>query len=310
MKRTSNPYRRLGIVLAVLALASQGATGTGGARAADAAKSDPPAAKKPASSSLDDELFQDLDLGKKPSTKDSPKSDAPPASKTPPVAPTKSTSPGPGASGGETDPAKSQPPAKRSALDEELLRQLGGDEMQPKKQPPKRQNSGGGAPQGQEADDDNPFIKLSRQVRDAERRLKEADSGEQTQEMQRKIVEDLDKLIAQIERQQQQKSQSQSQSKKPNAPQQGKQQQVKQPKPGNQPGQESDKPAADSGDQLTDKKNEKPTTGKLQDMLEKVWGELPERQRQDVMQASFDDFPAKYQYVIEEYFKTLLKRQD
>ncbi len=45
-------------------------------------------------------------------------------------------------------------------------------------------------------------------------------------------------------------------------------------------------------------------------MLEKVWGELPERQRQDVMQASFDDFPAKYQYVIEEYFKQLLKRQE
>lgn len=309
MKRTSNPYRRLGIVLAVLALASQGATGTGGARAADAAKSDPPAAKKPASSSLDDELFQDLDLGKKPKAKDPVKGDAPPTGKPPPVAPPKSTSPAPGATGGEAPPAKSASPVRRSELDEELLRQLGGDE-EPLKKKQQQGPARGGPDRSEEKGSDNPLTRLSRQIREAEQRLRKADSGEQTQEMQRKIVEDLDKLIAQIERQQQQKSQSQSQSKKPNAPQQGKQQQVKQPKPGNQPGQESDKPAADSGDQLTDKKNEKPTTGKLQDMLEKVWGELPERQRQDVMQASFDDFPAKYQYVIEEYFKTLLKRQD
>ncbi len=306
---------RLKTIIGLLALTPLSLGRADHALAADAGKNAPPAAKKPKASSLDDELFQDLDLGKKPSSEDSAKNKTPPAGKTPPVAPPKSTSPGPGASGGEAQPGGSSqpgrpaPPAKRSALDEELLRQLGGDEAQPKKQPPKQQGSGGGAPRGQEADSDNPFIKLSRQVRDAERRLKEADSGEQTQEMQRKIVDDLDKLIAQIEKQQQQKSQSQSQSKKPNAPQQGKPQQAKQPKPGNQPGQEAEKPT-DSGDQLASRKNEKPTSGKLQDMLEKVWGELPERQRQDVMQASFDDFPAKYQYVIEEYFKTLLKRQD
>ncbi len=293
---------RLRIIIGLLALTPLGLWRADGALAADAGKNAPPAVKKPKASSLDDELFQDLDLGKKPSAKE-------PADKTPPVAPPKSTSPAPGATGGEAQPVKSQPPVKRSELDEELLRQLGGDEAQPKKQPPKQQGSGGAAPRGQEAASDNPFIKLSRQVRDAERRLKEADSGEQTQEMQRKIVEDLDKLIAQIEKQQQQKSQSQSQSKKPNSPQQGKKQPAKQPKPGDQPGQEAEKPT-DSGDQLANRKNEKPTTGKLQDMLEKVWGELPERQRQDVMQASFDDFPAKYQYVIEEYFKTLLKRQD
>ncbi|MBA4018865.1 MAG: hypothetical protein C0483_16985 [Pirellula sp.] len=298
--------RRLPLLLGFLALTS---VGSERAFAADAAKSAPPTAKKPASSSLDDELFQDLDLGKKkPGAKDLEKSKTSPVDNTPPVTPPKSTTPVPSGNGGETQPAKSAPPVKRSELDEELLQQLGGDEPQPKKQPPKQQGSGGAGPRDQEANSDNPFVKLSRQVRDAERRLKEADSGEQTQEMQRKIVEDLDKLIAQIEKEQQQKSQSQSQSKKPNAPQQGKQQ-PKQPKPGNQPGQEADKPT-DSGDQLTDKKNEKPNAGKLQDMLEKVWGELPERQRQDVMQASFDDFPAKYQYVIEEYFKTLLKRQD
>lgn len=301
-------HNRLRLIVGLLALTPVGSWRTDYALAADAAKNAPPAAKKPASSSLDDELFQDLDLGKKPSVKDSDKSKTPPTGKTPPVAPPKSTSPAPGATGGETQPGKSAPPVKRSELDEELLRQLGGDEEPPKK----KQQQGparGGPDRSEEKASDNPLTRLSRQIREAEQRLRESDSGEQTQEMQRKIVDDLDKLIAQIEQQQQQKSQSQSQSKKPNAPQQGKKQPGKQPKPGNQPGQESENPN-DSGDQLTDKKNEKPTAGKLQDMLEKVWGELPERQRQDVMQASFDDFPAKYQYVIEEYFKTLLKRQD
>jgi hypothetical protein len=296
-------YRRSFIVAAVaLSLCAFSATSVFAQSAPP--KTDKPAAKKPAS--LDDELFEDLDLG--PKSKSKPKSTpgdkadaAKPADAAtqPKVEPTKS--------GGDEKPAEMQQPAKRSALDEELLRQLGGEEEQQKKKPPPQGPARGGPDKSEDKASDNPLVRLSRQIRDAERRLREADSGEQTQEMQRKIVDDLEKLIAQIEQQQQQ--QQQSKSSKPGPPQPGEKKPSPQQKQQKQPGDPNDKPS-DSNEQLANRKNEKPQTGRLKDMLEKVWGELPERQRQDVMQASFDDFPAKYQYVIEEYFKQLLKRQE
>lgn len=267
-------------------------------------KADKPAAKKPAS--LDDELFEDLDLGakskSKPTSKPGDKADAakPAESEAQPKAESTKT-------GGDEKPVEMRQPAKRSALDEELLRQLGDEEEQPKKKPPQQGPARGGPDKSEDKASDNPLVRLSRQIRDAERRLREADSGEQTQEMQRKIVDDLEKLIAQIEQQQQQQQQSKSQ--KPGPPQPGEKKPSPQQKQQKQPGDPNDKPS-DSDEQLANRKNEKPQTGRLKDMLEKVWGELPERQRQDVMQASFDDFPAKYQYVIEEYFKQLLKRQE
>ena len=262
-------------------------------------------AAKPATSSLDDELFQDLDLKAKPKPTVKPTATG---EATKPPTDSKSASPSESTKSPPSDNAKPKmkPAAKPSALDEELLKQLQSEDAPPRK---KAQPSGGAGGRADDDVSDNPFVRLSRKVRDAEARLRGEDSGDQTQELQRRIVDDLEQLIAQVERQRQ--SQSQSQSKKPQAPQPGEQ------KPG-QPKQRqqqkgrsnpTEKPT-DSGEQLADRKNEKPTTGQIQNLMEKVWGELPERQRQDVMQSSFEDFPVKYQYVIEEYFKTLLKRQD
>jgi hypothetical protein len=294
-------YRRP-LVIAAIALGSCTVSTIAAFAQTAPTKTDKPAAKK--SPSLDDELFEDLDLGPKSKPKSKPNDKAGAAQPADSAAQPKAE---PAKAGGGEKTAEMRQPAKRSALDEELLRQLGGDEEQPKKKPPQQGPARGGPDKSEDKASDNPLVRLSRQIRDAERRLREADSGEQTQEMQRRIVDDLEKLIAQIEQQQQQQQQSKSQ--KPGPPQPGEKKPSPQQKQQKQPGEPNDKPS-DSNEQLANRKNEKPQTGRLKDMLEKVWGELPERQRQDVMQASFDDFPAKYQYVIEEYFKQLLKRQE
>ena len=258
--------------------------------AADATAADPPPKPKPAAS-LDDELFQGLD-------------DATTAPGVKPKATAPATSPEP-----KPTPAPMPKQTKPvDPLDAELLRQLEGDAGPPpktKKQP----TSPGDAPSG---DDDkstanDPFQRLSEQIRRAEARLAGTDPGEKTQQLQREIVDDLEKLIAQIEEQQQQKQQSQSKSQKPSSarPQPGPPQQQK------QPGQERDSDQArDSAQGTRSRQQQKPDPNRMKSLLEKAWGMLPERERQDVMQSSVDDFPSKYQYVIEEYFKTLLKRQE
>jgi hypothetical protein len=283
-------------------------------------KGSPPAVKPPPASSLDDELFKDLDdataaPGVKPKAGATPppaKSSSPtpdqPATKPAPEIPPKDTAPR-----AEPSPAtKPTPPARpTNPLDAELLKQLEGDappETQPKKTPPAGHGREGDA--GPPPPSNDPVERLTQQIRDAEKRLARTDSGDETQQLQRKIVEDLEKMIAQIEQQQQQQQQSPSQSSKP---------QNSQPQPGSpqpQPGQErsgaerDSEKARDSNDGTRRTTQRQGDPNQLKSLLEKAWGKLPERERQDVMQSSVDDFPAKYQYVIEEYFKTLLKRQE
>jgi hypothetical protein len=267
--------------------------------------------KKPAAS-LDDELFQGLDdattaPGLKP--KPAAATEKPASSGSAPT--TTQPQPKPAAS-----PAKTTPPAatKSNPLDDELLKSLGGDDSAPTKKPestqPAGQPAGGGAPESQPSND--PFERLTQQIRDAESRLRRVDSGDKTQELQRQIVDDLDKLIAQIEKEQQQQQNqsksSQSQSKKPGSPQPQQQPSQPQQQPGS--GEKDSENANDSQDGTRNSTARKPDPGRMRSLLEKAWGSLPERERQDVMQSSVDDFPTKYQFVIEEYFKTLLRREE
>lgn len=273
-----------------------------------------PAKSKPAASSLDDELFKDLSDGE-PAPKPKPAAAKPEASKPTPEKEAPAKEPPPKAAGPTNKPSGGGAPIPKltDPLDRELLNDLSGDPEQKPNGKPRAGQAASGAKSSGEGDSsgtasDDPLVRLSRRLRDAERRLRRTDSGDETQELQRGIVDDLEKLIAQIEQQKAQKKSSQSKG-----PPSGAKSGRKKPgdkKPGNAPGNEPNPNPTDSSDQLTAKKAEKPTTGKLKEMLEKVWGNLPERERQDVMQSSFEDFPAKYQFGIEQYFKTLLQRKD
>jgi hypothetical protein len=47
----------------------------------------------------------------------------------------------------------------------------------------------------------------------------------------------------------------------------------------------------------------------MNDLLKDVWGQLPERMRQQMMQSSVEEFLPKYELLIEDYFKALSNRQ-
>ena len=244
-----------------------------------------PAAKQPEAkkkaSSLDDELLRGLgddplkDLGAKPAAPE-------------PAGPAKDTSPG-------QQPRKPKPAV--TPLDEDLLRNLEGGE----------DRAAG------DADSNDPLVRLNHQMRQAEELLRARKSGDPTQKLQDKIVGELEELIKQLrQQQQQQQSSSSSSGKKPQ--QTAKRESVSQPQQqkGSATGAKPNpKPARDSSQRVGKAEVKTADPGKLSDMIKDIWGELPARLRQQMMQSSAEQFVPKYELQIEEYFKTLSeKRQE
>jgi hypothetical protein len=183
-------------------------------------------------------------------------------------------------------PGHSKRPAdKENSLDKQLLEGLGeGEDI------------------GQPGD---PLVRLGEQMRQAGGLIRQTKSGNPTQQLQKKIVDDLEELIKQARRQQQQQRQSSSSSQ-----QTARREQVKQSKPGSTPGQrQENEPAKDSTERLGKNEVRRPDMAQMNDMIKRVWGQLPEKEREQMLQNSVDQFLPKYELQIEAYFKSLVERQ-
>lgn len=234
-------------------------------------------AKKPATDSLDDELFKGLGgdpLG------DLPGKSAKPADK--PEAPT-----------GKTD-AKPEPETKPASpgkgadnLDDELLKGLGGEDIGDEKE--------------------NPLVRLSRQMREAEKMMegsKPGQSGQKLHEKQDKIVADLAKLIDEAKKKKQSQSSSSSSKSSQQSASRDKTQQPGNAEPSGS-SKPSNDPAKESSSQLAKRDAQRPDMSQVNDLLKDVWGQLPERMRQQMIQSSVEEFLPKYELLIEDYFKAL-----
>ena len=160
------------------------------------------------------------------------------------------------------------------------------------------------------SESENPLARIGQQMRRAESRLARGETPEETLRLQEKIVTDLAALIKQA---QQQKQQSQSQSSKPSPP--SRRSQVKQPKPGQKPkagsgDANSKKPARDSTDRLGNAEAAAAERQELQDRIKDLWGHLPERAREQMLQSTSDKFLPKYEVLIEKYFRRLASDSD
>ena len=49
----------------------------------------------------------------------------------------------------------------------------------------------------------------------------------------------------------------------------------------------------------------RPDMSEMRAMVKQLWGELPDRDRQQMMQLPLEDFLPQYQWQIEEYFRRL-----
>lgn len=194
------------------------------------------------------------------------------------------------------DPAKDDlPPAKDAKkekaadeLDKELLKGLSeGEDI--------------GAP-------GDPLIRIGRRMQQAGDLIGQTKSGEETQTLQKHILEDIERLIKQARQQQQQQQQQQQNAS--SQQQNGKREMVRQSQPSQSRGQQPNK---QEGQQSTDRvgKNEvhRPDPGQVNDMIKSIWGRLPGRAKEEMLWNANDEFLPKYELQIEEYFKALVERQ-
>jgi hypothetical protein len=151
-----------------------------------------------------------------------------------------------------------------------------------------------------EKEDDNPLAEIARQMRDAQRRIARLDSGPATQQLQRQIVDDLDRLIEQARKSSGQ-CQSQSQSTSPKSPTGS-----PRPQPNARTTQHPNKNPPTNTSTHTDKPaRRKPDAAATQAIMKRLWGTLPERQREQMLQSPVEEFPPKYELEIEDYFRRL-----
>jgi hypothetical protein len=173
-------------------------------------------------------------------------------------------------------------PADR--LDEDLLRELGAAAT---------------------SEDENPLLGIAEQMRSAEGMIRRTESGPATQDLQDRIVADLDELIKQARSCCKQSSPSQCDPNQVAA-----RQRVSQPKP---PGAGNPKPGStpvsESNAKPGSAEERRPDMGEMRDILKRLWGQLPERQREQMLQLPVEEFLPKYQQLIEEYFKRLAEEQ-
>jgi hypothetical protein len=230
---------------------------------------------------------------------------------------------------GEAPKVEKKKPA--SDLDKELLEGLGEDlldglpDLGPAKKPeqPKTNGDQPGPPKGsdiegldgedigQPGESTDPLTRIGQQMRKVESRIAQHDTSDNTQQLQDEIITGLEKLIEQAK--QQQNSPQNSSSKKKPGSQRSKVKQSDQPagqKQGDGSGNTSSKAAQDSSERLGADANGKVDMQQMRDLIKDVWGNLPERMREQMNQDAVEEFLPKYRLQIEEYFKRLAEEQE
>ncbi len=153
----------------------------------------------------------------------------------------------------------------------------------------------------------HPLAQVGQRMRQAQHQLGQRQVGEATQAIQQRIVADLEQLLRQMNRRKQGGGSSSQESPE----QQASRRSQTQPNSGGQPGGNGQGaadsgPARDSTDQLRQQTPEQ-AAAERQELLKDLWGHLPERVREQMLQASMDQFLPKYQLLLEEYFKRLVR---
>lgn len=153
-----------------------------------------------------------------------------------------------------------------------------------------------------ETKQENPLLRVGRRMRDAQERIAKTKVGEETQTLQRQILEDLDALIEQARQQQQQSQQQQQQAAQQKARQQA--------KPSNS-GKGQRRNPGPSREAARSASKGRPTRAKLgpREAISKLtWGHLPPALQQLMTQISGEEFLPKYEPLIEQYYKTLAEQ--
>lgn len=188
-------------------------------------------------------------------------------------------------------PSPEARPEKPTDLDKQLLEGLGQDlEQVPE--------------EGAESD---PLMRVGKRMRDSEELLAKLDASENTIEIQKKILEDLDELLKQAQNNQNnQNNQNQQQQQRQQNPQQ--QQQEQQQQQGQEEQQQQD--AKDAAKQAGAPRPALARAQQPADPLQTkdIWGHLSEMMREEMSQYAKEGFLPKYREMLEKYYSNIAER--
>jgi hypothetical protein len=122
---------------------------------------------------------------------------------------------------------------------------------------------------------------------------------------QHEVVSELDKLIAELSKQCQ--CQGGQCNKPPDPTKPGR------PKPGSKPSMAAGRgnaPARESSDRLDRDTAKQPDKGDVNEVVKELWGHLPERSREQLLQSFSEEFLPKYEREIQQYYKRLSDEQN
>ena len=150
----------------------------------------------------------------------------------------------------------------------------------------------------------DPLAKIGERMRAAEQLIGKRNTSIKTQSLQREILTDLDALIARLEK----SCQCAGGQPKPGSPKSSSQ--AKKPGAANSDsGEESKAPAEDSTERVGKSDDAKVEGQELHELMRAVWGNLPPKVRQQMQNASVEQFLPKYEKLIEEYYKRLAEEK-
>jgi len=150
-------------------------------------------------------------------------------------------------------------------------------------------------------DAEPPLARIGDNMRRVESLIQRRQFDEKTQQLQKNIVDALDSLIKQAQQNRGQSSSSQQKSKNRSRREQVRPSGTK-PGPANTANQQ---PARNSEARAGKEKVRHADPRETRKMMEELWGHLPQRLRQQVINSSIEEFLPDYELQIEQYFKRL-----
>lgn len=157
----------------------------------------------------------------------------------------------------------------------------------------------------------SPLTPIAQRMQSAAQLISvDGNGAEQPAPVQKQVVADLDKLIAQMEKECQgggeckPKPEKEKQASKRSKPKPGK---------GSKPGKPSSKPSQAAAKDSTTRMGSAPVANangqSPEDLMKAAWGHLPARLREQMVQSSSDEFLPEYQEELEKYFQRLAERE-
>jgi len=193
-------------------------------------------------------------------------------------------------------PAKPKSEPQRAAKDDEMPARSEADF-----EALLREQLGAGEDVGQPSED--RLGTIGRRMRLAESLIGRQVTSQQTQRLQQQVIQDLARLIEELNKQGQS-----SQSGAPSPAERGAKPKGKS-RAGSGENTGTTQPAKDSTDRTEGTASDREELARVQIMLKQVWGHLPPKIRDQMQSALIEQFLPKYERLIEEYYSRLAEEE-